>query len=168
MATEPAVIVPAVHRAKPTIAVAIFAALALAALAQAAATSKPPLGPWASEGQVIFTLKKGTGKYKGKVLLTNYRLRTEVQVGCPEQPTVASVLGRYPLKKFSRAGFTAWGVGRNVSGEPGLQPAKVKVDGRIHNGSFYVLWNYENAAQVSRAVIEFDDCRTELVFAKPK
>lgn len=146
----------------------IIAVLALAALAQAAAISKPPLGPWAAEGRVIFTLKKGAGKYKGKVLLTDYHLRTEVQVGCPDQPTVASVLGRYPLKKFSRAGFTAWGVGRNVSGEPGPQPAKVKVDGRIHSGSFYVTWNYENAAQVSRAVIEFDDCRTELVFARPK
>ena len=117
---------------------------------------------------MIFTLKKGVGKHRGKVLLTDYHLRTEVQVGCPAQPTVASVLGRHPLKKFSRAGFTAWGVGRNVSGEPGPQPAKVKVDGRIYSGSFYVLWNYENASQVSRAVIEFDECRTELVFAKPK
>jgi hypothetical protein len=146
----------------------VVAALALATLAQAAGPSKPPLGPWAAEGRVIFTLKKGVGKYKGKVLLTDYRLRTEVVVGCPDQPTLARVLGRYPLKKFSRAGYTAWGVGRNVSGEPGPQPAKVKVEDQVYNGSFYVLWNYENAAQVSRAVIEFDDCRTELVFAKPK
>lgn len=159
---------PSVRRAKSTIAAAVIAVLALGALAQAAGTSKPPLGPWASEGQVIFTLKKGAGKHKGKILLTDYRLRTEVQAGCPDQPTEARVLGRYPLKKFSRAGYTAWGVGRNVSGEPGPQPAKVKVDGRISNGSFYVLWNYENASQVSRAVIGFGDCRTELVFAKPK
>ncbi|HEX6153550.1 MAG TPA: hypothetical protein VFZ19_08525 [Solirubrobacterales bacterium] len=154
--------------ARSTVAVAVIAVLALGALAQAAGSSKPPLGPWASEGQVIFTLKKGLGKYKGKILLTDYRLRTEVQVGCPDQPTVARILGRYPLKKFSRAGYTAWGVGKNVSGEPGPQPAKVKADGQIYDGSFYVLWNYENASQVSRAVIEFDDCRTELVFAKPK
>ncbi|HEV2727241.1 MAG TPA: hypothetical protein VGV34_03050 [Solirubrobacterales bacterium] len=153
---------------KPTIAVAVIAVLALGALAQAAGPSKPPLGPWASEGQVVFTLEKGFGKHKGKVLLADYRLRTEVQVGCPDQPTAAKVLGRYPLKKFSRAGYTAWGVGRNVSGEPGPQPAKVEVDGQTHNGSFYVLWNYENVSQVSRAVIEFGDCRTELVFAKPK
>jgi hypothetical protein len=142
--------------------------LALGALAQAAGPSKPPLGPWAAEGQAIFTLKKGSGKYKGKILLTDYRLRTEVQAGCLGKPTVARVLGRYPLKKFTRAGYTAWGVGRNVSGEPGPQPAKVEVEGQIYNGSFYVLWNYENASQVSRAVIEFGDCRTELVFAKPK
>jgi hypothetical protein len=160
--------VPLVRGAKLTVSVLLIAALALATLAQATGTSKPPLGPWASEGRVIFTLKKGTGKYKGKVLLTDYRLRTEVVVGCPDQPAVARVLGRYPLKKFSRAGYTAWGVGRNVSGEPGPQPAKVKVEDQIYNGSFYVLWNYENARQVSRAVIEFDGCRTELVFAKPK
>jgi hypothetical protein len=153
---------------KLTIAVVAVATLGLVALAQAAGIKKPPLGPWASEGRVIFTLKKGFGKYKGKVLLTDYRLRTEVVVGCPDSPVVARVLGRYPLKKFSRGGFTAWGVGRNVSGEPGPQPAKVKVEDRVYNGSFYVLWNYENAAQVSRAVIEFDGCRTELVFAKPK
>lgn len=159
---------PLVLRAKTTIAVVVIAALALASLAQAAGPSKPPLGPWAAEGRVIFTLKKGAGKYKGKVLLTDYRLRTEVVVGCPDQPTVARVLGRYPLKKFSRAGFTAWGVGRNVSGEPGPQPAKIKVEDQVYNGSFYVLWNYENVRQVSRAVIEFGDCRTELVFAKPK
>lgn len=158
---------PLVRRAKTTIPVVVIAVLALAALAQAG-LSKPPLGPWASEGRVIFTLKKGAGKYKGKVLLTDYRLRTEVVVGCPDQPTVARVLGRYPLKKFSRAGYTAWGVGRNVSGEPGSQPAKVKVDGQIFDGSFHVLWNYENASQVSRAVIEYGDCRTEIVFAKPK
>jgi hypothetical protein len=156
-----------VRKVRSTIAV-VAVGLALVALAQAAGISKPPLGPWASEGRVVFTLKKGLGKHKGKVLLVDYRLRTEVQVGCPEQPVVARVLGRYPLKRFSRAGFTAWGVGRNVSGEPGPQPAKVKVEDRVHNGSFYVLWNYENASQVSRAVIEFDGCRTELVFAKPK
>lgn len=156
------------HRAKSMIAVVVLAALGFAALAQAAGTPKPPLGPWAAEGQVIFTLKKGLGKHKGKVLLTDYRLRTEVQVGCPEQPAVARVLGRYPLKKFSRAGYTAWGVGRNVSGEPGPQPAKLKVDDQTYDGSFYVLWNYENVSQVSRAVIEFGDCRAELVFAKPK
>jgi hypothetical protein len=160
--------VAAVPRIRSTLAVAAVAALALVSLAQAAGIKKPPLGPWASEGRVIFTLKKGFGKYKGKVLLTDYRLRTEVVVGCPDQPTVARVLGRYPLKKFSRGGFTAWGVGRNVGGEPGPQPAKVKVADRVYNGSFYVLWNYENAAQVSRAVIEFDGCRTELVFAKPR
>jgi hypothetical protein len=160
--------VAAVRRLKLTIAVAAVAALALVALAQAAGIKKPPLGPWASEGRVIFTLKKGFGKYKGKVLLTDYRLRTEVVVGCPEEPVVARVLGRYPLKKFSRGGFTAWGVGRNIGGEPGPQPAKVKVADRVYNGSFYVLWNYENASQVSRAAIEFDGCRTELVFAKPK
>lgn len=159
---------PLVRRAKSTIAVVVLAVLALGALAQAAGTSKPPLGPWVAEGRVIFTLKKGLGKHKGKVLLGDYRLRTEVQVGCPDTSTEARVLGRYPLKKFSRAGYTAWGVGKNVSGEPGPQPAKVKADGRIYDGSFYVLWNYENASQVSRAVIEFDDCRTELVFAKPK
>lgn len=159
---------PPVRRVKSTIAVVAVAALALAAVGQAAGVKKPPLGPWASEGRVIFTLKKGFGKHKGKVLLTDYRLRTEVVVGCPDQPTVARVLGRYPLKKFSRAGYTAWGVGRNVGGEPGPQPAKVKADGQVYNGSFYVLWNYENASQVSRAVIEFADCRTELVFAKPK
>ncbi|HEV2791401.1 MAG TPA: hypothetical protein VGV69_08915 [Solirubrobacterales bacterium] len=155
------------RRAKSIVAV-VAVALALAALAQAAGIKKPPLGPWAAEGRVVFTLKKGLGKHKGKVLLTDYRLRTEVVVGCPDQPVVARVLGRYPLKQFSRAGFTAWGVGRNVSGEPGPQPAKVTVDGQVYGGSFYVLWNYENASQVSRAVIEFDDCRTELVFAKPK
>jgi hypothetical protein len=112
--------------------------------------------------------RRASVKYKGKVLLTDYHLRTEVQVGCPDQPVVARVLGRYPLKTFSRAGYTAWGVGRNVGGEPGPQPAKVNVDGEIHNGSFHVLWNYENARQVSRAAIEFGDCRTELVFARPK
>lgn len=159
---------PLVRRTKITLAAVVIAVLALAALAQAAGIKKPPLGPWASEGRVIFTLKKGAGKHKGKVLLTDYRLRTEVVVGCPDQPTVARVLGRYPLKKFSRAGYTAWGVGKNVSGEPGPQPAKVKADGQVYNGSFYVTWNYENASQVSRAVIEFGDCRTELVFAKPR
>jgi hypothetical protein len=153
---------------KLTIGSVAVAALALAALAQAAGTSKPPLGPWASEGQVIFTLKKGLGKYDGKVLLSDYRLRTEVIVGCPEQPTVARVLGRYPLKKFSRAGATAWGVGRNVSGEPGPQPAKVEVDGRTHDGSFHVVWNYEDPAESLGGTIEYAGCRTEFAFAKPK
>ena len=160
---------PPVRRTRSIIAVTAAAlVLAPAALAQATGIPKPPLGPWASEGRTIFVLKKGQGKHKGKVLLTDYRLRTEVQVGCPEEPTVARVQGRYPLKKFSRGGYTAWGVGRNVGGEPGPQPAKVKAGDQVYNGSFYVLWNYENATQVSRAVIEFDDCRTELVFAKPK
>jgi hypothetical protein len=156
------------RRARSTVAGAFVAVLALGALAQAAGTSKPPLGPWAAEGQVIFTLEKGLGKYKGKVLLTDYRLRTEVQVGCPDQSTVARVLGRYPLKKFSRAGYTAWGVGRNVSGEPGPQPAKVKVGGEIYSGSFYVVWNYEDPAESLGGSIEFADCRTEFTFAKPK
>jgi hypothetical protein len=160
--------VAAVHRLRFTIAAVAIAVLALVALAQAAGIKKPPLGPWASEGRVIFTLKKGLGKHKGKVLLTDYRLRTEVVAGCPEQPVVARVLGRYPLKKFSRGGFTAWSVGKDIGGEPGPQAAKVTVDGQVHNGSFYVLWNYENVSQVSRAAIEFDECRTELVFAKPK
>lgn len=168
MATEPADIVPSVRRAKSSIAVTVIAALALAAPTQATAPSKPPLGPWASEGQVVFTLKKGTGKHKGKVLLTDFRLSIPDYPVCPTGGRSLRVLGRYPLKKFSRAGFTAWGVGRNVAGEPGPQPAKVEVNGRSSNGSFYVLWNYENASQVSRAVIELGECRAELVFAKPK
>lgn len=168
MATEPAVIVPLVRRMKLTIGVVAIAAVALAALAQAAGTAKPPLGPWASEGQVIFTLRKGLGKFEGKVLLSDYRLRTEAIAGCPEQPTVARVLGRYSLKRFSRAGATAWGVGKNVSGEPGPQLAEVEVGGRAYNGSFYVVWNYEDPAESLGGTIEYAGCRTEFVFAKPK
>lgn len=159
---------PPVRRAKSTIAVVAVVAMALAALAQAAGIAKPPLGPWSSDGQVVFTLKKGVGKHKGKVLLVDFHLRTEVVVGCPEQPVVARALGRHPLKKFSRAGYTSWGVGRNVSGEPGPQPARIKVDDRVYDGSFYVVWDYENPSRVLRGAIEFDDCRTEIVFAKPK
>jgi hypothetical protein len=155
------------RRAKSIVAVAALALLALAALAQAG-IRKPPLGPWASGGQVVFTLENGTGSQKGKVLLTDFHLRTEVVVGCPDEPVVASVLGRYPLKTFSRGGYTSWGVGRNVSGEPGPQAARVKAGGRVYDGSFYVTWDYEKPSQALRGAIEFDGCRAELVFAKPK
>jgi hypothetical protein len=78
------------------------------------------------------------------------------------------VLGSYALKQFHRAGYTAWGVGKNVGGEPIYMGAKTVVGGETVNGSFYLLWNYQDPSEIFRAGAKFGDCAIEFTSGGPK
>lgn len=144
-------------------------AFAAAALVQAASIKKPPTGPWTVPGTAGgFTLKSGKGSQKGKVVLASFKLTTGVVSGCPEVPIVAKVVGKYPLRTFTRGGYTAWGVGKNQGGDVTPMPGSVSAGGKTYSGSFYLVWDYSDPHQVIGGSIEFDSCRTELTFAHPK
>ncbi|HET7445143.1 MAG TPA: hypothetical protein VFJ57_10840 [Solirubrobacterales bacterium] len=150
------------------IAVALIAVFALggAVAASAGQPKQPPAGAWKVSGGVGgFTLKKGKG---GKVLLTNFHLRTPAYEACESKEATARVVGSYSLKTFTRGGYTAWGVGKNKGGDAVEQAGKVEFGGKVRDGGFYVIFDYENPRQAIGGSISFGDCRAEFAFATPK
>ena len=149
---------------------AALAALLLVSVSVAAAAPypKPPLGAWELEGSGAgFSLKNGSGKSKGQVVLSNLRFRGSGDEFCPSRDSV-KVLGSYPLKQYHRAGTTAWGVGKNAGGEPTYTAAKMVVGGETVDGSFYLLWNYQDPAQILKGGFKLDGCTIELGSGSPK
>lgn len=137
-----------------------------AVAASAGQSKQPPLGAWkVSGGAGGFSLKKGKG---GKVLLSNFHLRTPALEACESREANVRVLGSYPLKTFSRGGYTAWGVGKNQGGDAVEQAGRVEFGGKARNGGFYVIFDYENPREAIGGSISFGDCRAEFSFATPK
>ncbi|HEY2715357.1 MAG TPA: hypothetical protein VGI73_03975 [Solirubrobacterales bacterium] len=141
--------------------------LASATIAQARSYPKPPLGAWQLEAGAGFTLKNGSGKSKGQVVLSNLHFRSPGGEYCPAQGSV-KVLGSYPLKLFRRGGYSAWGVGKNAGGEPTYMAAKMVVGGKTESGSFFLLWNYQDPSQVFSGGAKFGECTLEFFGGGPK
>lgn len=145
---------------------AVVAALAIAAIASAA-YPKPPTGPWTLGPGSGFTLANGKGSQKGKVILAN--LHAKLGSDCSTAPgATVKVLGKYPLKLFRRAGYTAWGVGKNAGGEPTYMNAQVVLGGQTVSGSFYLLWDYQDPSAIFRGGIKAGSCAVEFTSGKPK
>ena len=150
----------------PLALAAIFAVTAFFAVSASAANlPKPVLGAWTTSGGG-FTLKNGSGKYKGAVVITNYHMNVE----CEGKAVQATVLGSYPLKVFTRGGFSTWGVGKNVGGEAEPMAAKVKAGGKTYNGSFNMIWYYEHPSNevLSGSIAYGESCSVYMSFAHPK
>ena len=156
-------------RLKAVVAIAALAGLLTAGLAQAS-YPKPPTGPWLSAPGSGFTLKKGQGAKRNVIYLSNFHVKPEAGSACAEASEGGSVkvLGSFPLKQFHRGGYTAWGVGKNVGGEPGYGTARVSAGGKTVDGGLYVTWNYENPSEVLRGGVQFGECTLEFFGAKPK
>lgn len=145
---------------------ALAAVLAIAAIAMAA-YPKPPTGAWTLGPGNGFTLANGKGSQKGKVLLAN--LHAKLGSDCSTAPgATVKVLGKYPLKLFRRGGYTAWGVGKNVGGEPTYMNAQVVLGGQTVSGSFYLLWDYQDPSAIFRGGIKAGSCGVEFTSGKPK
>jgi len=143
---------------------ALVATLALgASTAAAAKLPQPVLGPWKlmMGAQGGFTLKKSGGK----VVLRNYH----VLATCGEETVKATVLGSYPLKVFTRGGYSAWGIGKNVGGEAEPMAVKVKAGGKTYAGTFSAIWYYDDPAhRMLGSFVSFGDCSNETLGATPK
>jgi hypothetical protein len=150
------------------IVVALAACALLAAGAQAASIRNPKLGPWVTSGGG-FNLAKGTGKYRGKVMMSNFHMTSGDYAGCPEPPVTATVLGKFPLKVFTRGGYSVWGIGRNVKGEAEPTAAKVRAGSQTYTGSFRLIWDFEAVTtEVLGGTIQFGECSIYLSSASPK
>lgn len=148
-------------------ALAVFV-LASVAVAEAASYPKPPLGAWKLEGSGAgFSLKNGSGNAKGQVVLSNLHFRGPAGEFCPLQGPV-KVLGTYALKLYHRGGYTAWGVGKNAGGEPTYMAAKMTVGGKTVNGSFYLLWNYQDPSAIISGGVKLSGCSIEFGSGAPK
>jgi hypothetical protein len=82
--------------------------------------------------------------------------------------TTLKVLGSFPLKQFHRGGYTAWGVGKNVGGEPSYMPVKVAAEGKTLSGYLYVTWNYADVTRLIRGGVAISDCTYEFSSGAPK
>jgi hypothetical protein len=154
------------RRLRIAIALAVVAALTAIAVA-AAAYPKPPTGAWTLGPGSGFSLANGKGSKKGKVLLSS--LHAKLGSECAAAPGgTAKVLGKYPLKQFRRGGYTSWGVGKNVGGEPTYMAAQVVLGGETVQGSFYLLWNYQDPSAIFRGGIKAGSCSVEFTSGKPK
>ena len=156
-------------RLKTAAATITVAMLAIAAIAQAS-YPKPPTGPWSIAPGSGFTLKNGKGAKKGTVYLSDFHFKISAAEPCDRAPgaTKLKVLGSFPLKQFHRGGYTAWGVGKNVGGEPGYAPVKVSAEGKTLNGSLYLTWNYEDVTRLIRGGVAIGDCSYEFSTGAPK
>jgi hypothetical protein len=150
------------------IAIVLAVVVALTAVAVASASyPKPPTGAWTLGPGSGFNLANGKGSQKGKVILAN--LHAKLGTECSSAPgATVKVLGKYPLKQFHRGGYTAWGVGKDIGGEPGYMAAKVVLGGETVNGSFYLLWNYSDTKAILGGGIKAGSCSVEFVSGKPK
>ena len=156
-------------------AVAVIAAGATTAFADASYPS-PPLGPWSlgsgsgfTGGGSGFTLKNGKGSKKSQVFLSNFHLKLDSESECEVAPkTIVKVPASFALKQFNRGGYSAWGIGKNVSGEPSYAPTRVLVEGKSIKGYFYVLWNYSDPSVVMRGGVAFGSCTLEFNGGAPK
>ena len=153
----------------PILAVALTSLACLAASASAASIRPPKLGAWTFGGGG-FTLVKGTGKSRGKVLVENFHIKTPAEEGgCPATPVTATVLGKFPLKVFTRGGYSVWGVGHNVGGEAETMPVKVSAGGTTVTGAFRMIWDFEHVTtEVLGMTVTFGECTMYPAFAKPK
>lgn len=142
--------------------------LVCAAVAQARSYPKPPLGAWQLESPGSgFTLKNGSGKSKGQVILSNLHFRSPGDESCAVKGTV-KVLGTYTVKQFHRGGYTAWGVGKNAGGEPTYTAAKMVVGGKTEAGSFFLLWNYQDPSEIFSGGAKFGECTLDFYGGGPK
>lgn len=152
-------------KSKALVALLALAATLVIAVAPAAAVKlpQPVLGPWKliMGAQGGFTLKKhGDG-----LVLTNYH----VLASCEEETVKATVLGTFPLKVFTRDGYSAWGIGKNVGGEAEPMPVKVKAGGKTYAGTFSAIWYYDDPAhRLLGSFVSFGDCTDETLGAHPK
>lgn len=143
--------------------------MALVAASVAAASSpKPPTGAWTLGPGSGFTLASGKGSQRGKLILSNLHAKLATECASAPEAKTVKVLGKYPLKQFSRGGYSAWGVGKNAGGEPTYMAAKVVLGGETVTGSFYLLWDYSNPRKVFRGGIKAGTCSTEFTSGKPK
>lgn len=153
-------------RLRSILLLAVLVAVFCAGIAVARSYPTPPTGPWTLGTGAGFTLKSAG---KGGVALSSLHLRSPVgEDSCPPKSVPVKVLGSYALKQFHRGGYTAWGVGKNVGGEPGDMAAKLVVGGKNVNGSFHLLWNYADVRAILGGSVEFGDCRVEFTGGKPK
>jgi hypothetical protein len=156
-------------RPKTVLVVIVVAALLIAATVQAS-YPKPPTGPWSIAPGSGFTLKNGKGGKKGTVFLSDFHFKIPGAEPCEGAPnaTKVKVLGSFPLKQFHRGGYTAWGVGKNVGGEPGYAPVKVSAEGKTLDGELYLTWNYEDVTRLIRGAIAIGNCSYEFFTGAPK
>lgn len=134
-----------------------------------AASPKPPTGAWTlgpGPGSG-FNLANGKGSKRGKTILSS--LHAKLGSECVEAPGgTVKVLGSFPLKQFSRGGYSAWGVGKDAGGEPTYMSAQVSLAGKTISGSFYLLWDYSNPRKIFRGGIKAGACTVEFTSGKPK
>jgi hypothetical protein len=129
--------------------------------ANAATLPQPVLGAWKMGATDGFTLKKSGSK----VLVSNFKLT----IDCEGKSAKATVLGSYPLAVFTRGGYSTWGVGKNKGGEAEPMPVKVKTEGKTYNGTFSMIWNYEDPAHsLLGAHLSYGSCSGDALGAKPK
>jgi uncharacterized protein (DUF2147 family) len=142
---------------------ALLASLALgAAPAAAAKLPQPVLGAWKLVGYPGgFTLKKSGNK----VVMTSYH----VAASCEGKNVKLTLLGSFALKSFSRGGYSTWGIGKNVAGEPEPIAVKVQAAGKTYNGSFDAIWDYEDPArEMLSSFLSIEGCSASPGTAKPK
>jgi hypothetical protein len=155
--------------------VAVIAAGATAAVA-GASYPKPPLGAWSlGSGSGFagtgsgFTLKNGKGSKKSTVFLSNLHLKLDAEPECEVAPrAIVKVPASFALKQFHRGGYSAWGIGKNVGGEPYYAPTRVLVDGKPLKGYLYILWYYSDPSVVMKGGVAFGSCTLEFNGGKPK
>jgi hypothetical protein len=149
------------------IVLAVAAALGAVSVA-AAAYPKPPTGAWTLGSGSGFNLAGGKGSQRGRVILTNLHAKLGSECASAPGATTVKVLGKYPLKQFHRGGYTAWGVGKDIGGEPGYMTAQVVLGGETVNGSFYLLWDYSNPKRILGGGVKAGSCSVEFTSGKPK
>lgn len=154
-------------------ALVLVAVVALVAASVASASSpKPPAGAWTlgpgSGNGNGFTLASGKGSQRGRLILSNLHAKLATECASAPEAKTVKVLGKYPLKRFSRGGYSAWGVGKNAGGEPTYMTAQVMLGSETVTGSFYLLWDYSNHRKVFRGGIKAGSCTVEFTSGKPK
>jgi hypothetical protein len=167
-----------VIRLRLVVAALAVAVLAVGVMATVASASypKPPLGAWSlGSGSGFtgsgsgFTLKNGKGSKKSEVFLSNFHLKLDAESECEAAPTaMVKVPATLALKQFHRGGYSAWGIGKNVGGEPYYAPARVLAEGKSFKGFFYVLWNYSDPSIVMRGGVAFGSCTLEFNGGAPR
>ena len=154
-------------RLRISIVLAVVAVLAAVAVASAS-YPKPPTGAWALGPGSGFNLASGKGSQRGKVILSNLHAKLGSECASAPGATTVKVLGTYPLRQFRRGGYTAWGVGKDIGGEPGYTSAQVVLGGEVVQGSFYLLWDYSNPKRILGGGVKAGSCSVEFTSGKPK
>ncbi|HVO54171.1 MAG TPA: hypothetical protein VMT37_07150 [Solirubrobacterales bacterium] len=137
---------------------------------------KPPLGAWSlgsgsgfTRSASGFTLKNGKGSKKREIVLSNFHLKLNAASECEVAPkAMVKIPAPIALKQFHRGGYSAWGIGKNVGGEPYYAPTRVLVEGKSTKGYFYMLWNYSDPSVVTRGGVAFGSCTLEFNGGAPK
>jgi hypothetical protein len=154
---------------RTALALAAVVVLVTASVA-VAASSKPPTGAWTlgpGSGSG-FNLTNGKGSQRGKLILSSLHAKLASECASAPEAKTVKVLGTYPLKQFRRGGYSAWGVGKNVGGEPTYMAAQVMLGSETVTGSFYLLWDYSNPRKIFRGGVKAGSCSIEFTSGKPK